>query len=566
MLKNGNITLLGEIRGLKPQRLAADPETNVLRPGLMWVNTTEKALKWFDGDTVNRIATGDSLDEYARLEGADFTGAVSLALDATDARHAVPLSQLTTALEDKQDSITGAASTIVTENLTAGAVLVADEGGKVAASSITTAVLGYLNGVESNVQEQLDGKQEVIGYEPVNTAGDNMTGNLDFGGNSTVTGLRAPSAPTDAARMIDLDNMASGLDFQPDVLAVQLDDTLVPTDDAGLADSQVRYIITDPANLNAAFGTIEGLEANDIIERDGEGFRVAYDVSEQGPGVLAWDRGTGRFVKFNGTLWNEHGGLSGVTAASGLVKDGNTISVDFGGGVRAGADSALTLDVTNGLALVDRTTGEASEADDAVLALRTRENGGLSVTAAGVGIGAEGVTAAMLDDAAFGNGLTGGAGTAVSVRPNADGSIVVDADGVRVGDLGDRYLALDAETASFDGQLAVPAPTADTSVVNRLFVNEAVAGANDTVNALVTRFEGSRFVFDGTNGDALDTYSINHNFGDRFVTVSVYDENDAEIMPDTVQLVDANTVQVTLAVAQRIRVVVMGQKTAAVAE
>lgn len=560
MVKNGNITLLGEIRGLKPQRLAADPAVGDLRPGLMWVNSTEKALKWYDGDTVNRIATGDSLDEYARLDGAEFTGAVTLAGDAVEPGHAVPLSQLTTALGEKQDSITGAASTIVATDLTADSVLVADANGKVAASTITTAVLGYLDGVTSGVQGQLDGKQATLGFTPVDTAGDTLTGNLDFGGTSTVTGLRAPAAPTDGVRLMDLDNMASGLDFQPDVLAVQLDDTLVPTDDVALADSQVRYIVTDPATLNAAFGTIAGLEAGDIIERnDDDTFRVAYDVSEQGPGVLAWDRGTGKFVKYNGTLWNEHGGLSGVTADGGLTKDGNTIMIDFGAGVRNSDEGQLTIDHANGLALVDRTTGEVSTAADAILALVARATGGLSVTAEGVGVAAEGIDAAKLAAAAFGNGLTGGAGTAVSVSPNADGSIIVDADGVRVGDLSGTYVALEGDS-TVTGQIAVPEPTADTSVVNRGFVNTAVAGATDAVTALTTRLEGSRMVFDGTTGDALDTYSIAHNFGDRFVQVTVYDENDAEIWPDTVQLVDANTVQVTLAIAQRIRVVIQGLK------
>ena len=64
MLKNGNITLLGEIRGLKPQRLAADPQAGDLREGLVWVNTTEKALKWYDGTSVLTVATGGTLDDY----------------------------------------------------------------------------------------------------------------------------------------------------------------------------------------------------------------------------------------------------------------------------------------------------------------------------------------------------------------------------------------------------------------------------------------------------------------------------------------------------------------------
>jgi hypothetical protein len=578
MLKNGNITLLGEIRGLKPQRLAADPIEADLRQGLVWVNTTEKALKWYDGEVINRIATGDSLDEYVRLDGADMTGPLLLSGDATEARHAVPFSQLNTLLEGKQDDITGAASTVVTADLTASSVLVSDENGKIAAGTINVATLGYLDGVTSNVQTQLDSKQDDLGYVPVDREGDTLTGDLNFSNSATVTGLRAPVSQTDAVRLMDLDNLASGLDFQPDVLAVQLDDTLVPfvpteevvdpetqeviTPAFDLPDSVVRYIVTDASTLNAAFGTIEGLEDGDIIQRNADDtFSVVYDVSERGPGVLAWDRGTAKFMKYNGTIWNEHGGLSGVTAADGLRKEANTIMVDFGGGVEASAEGALTLAVDDGLALVDPTTGLASTGADAILAIVARATGGLTVTADGVGVAAEGIDADKLAAAAFGNGLTGGAGTAVSVRANADASIVVDADGVRVGDLSSTYVARTGDT-SVDGQLAVPAPTAETSATNKLYVDNAVTEVNNAITALRDNITQSRMVFDGTVGDALDTYSIQHNFGDKYVQVTVYDENDNEIMPDTIQLIDANNVQVTLAIAQRIRVVITGRKVA----
>lgn len=66
---------------------------------------------------------------------------------------------LETIASGKQDQITGAATTIVANDLTASRVLVSNSSGKVAASStITTTELGYLNGVTSNIQTQLDGK------------------------------------------------------------------------------------------------------------------------------------------------------------------------------------------------------------------------------------------------------------------------------------------------------------------------------------------------------------------------------------------------------------------------
>ena len=58
----------------------------------------------------------------------------------------------------KQDAITGAATTITTSNLTASRVLVSDASGKVAANTVTTTTLGYLDAT-SSIQTQLNGKQ-----------------------------------------------------------------------------------------------------------------------------------------------------------------------------------------------------------------------------------------------------------------------------------------------------------------------------------------------------------------------------------------------------------------------
>jgi len=63
-----------------------------------------------------------------------------------------------TANSTKQDTITGAATTITTSNLTGSRALVSDGGGKVAVSAVTDTELGYLSGVTSNIQTQLNAK------------------------------------------------------------------------------------------------------------------------------------------------------------------------------------------------------------------------------------------------------------------------------------------------------------------------------------------------------------------------------------------------------------------------
>ena len=56
----------------------------------------------------------------------------------------------------KEDTITGAATTITDTDLTASKALVSNASGKVAASTVTDTELGYVSGVTSSIQDQFD--------------------------------------------------------------------------------------------------------------------------------------------------------------------------------------------------------------------------------------------------------------------------------------------------------------------------------------------------------------------------------------------------------------------------
>ena len=73
-----------------------------------------------------------------------------------------------TALTSKQDKVVGGASTITKDNLTANRALVSNSSGKVAVSDVTSTELGYLDGVTSNVQTQLNKKLEKAPVQSVN--------------------------------------------------------------------------------------------------------------------------------------------------------------------------------------------------------------------------------------------------------------------------------------------------------------------------------------------------------------------------------------------------------------
>lgn len=59
----------------------------------------------------------------------------------------------------------GAVSTIKDSNLTANRALISNSSGKVAVSDVTSTELGYLDGVTSNVQTQLNAKLDKTTYE-----------------------------------------------------------------------------------------------------------------------------------------------------------------------------------------------------------------------------------------------------------------------------------------------------------------------------------------------------------------------------------------------------------------
>ena len=82
----------------------------------------------------------------------------------------------------KQNNITGGASTITSANLTADRVLVSSDSGKVdTAVNITRNELNMLDGVTSNIQTQLNGKQASGSYMT-------LSGNQTASGNKTFSG------------------------------------------------------------------------------------------------------------------------------------------------------------------------------------------------------------------------------------------------------------------------------------------------------------------------------------------------------------------------------------------
>lgn len=433
---------------------------------------------------------------------------------------------------------------------------------KAADSALDAAIKVNADGL-ADLVTVVDGKQDELGFVPVNKAGDSVNGNLSFAGTSTVKNLAAPVDTGDAVRKIDLDNAVANIakDYQADVLGTEAD----------FVDTAGRYIYVD----GSKFATGVAASAGDIVVVDaaGEITVLAYDVSVEGPGALAWNRTTQVWNQWNGTVWSEFGGLSGVNAGVGLSKSGNTISVKLGAGVAdlPTGEVGLDLKLNGGLDLVDPATGLASTLTDAVLAVKAA--GSLEVTAAGVDVKDAGITEVELSASVAGNGLAGGAGTALSVKAKVDGLIVVTADGVDVdaAALDAKYLALAGGTMTGDLILAGDATVALEAVTKQQMeaadtvITDALADAVEAIDTKITSVVDSLnktyFVHDYTNTGATAAISVVHNLGVKYCNVTVVDEEDEVFIPQSIKFIDLNTLEVTLNTDITGKVVVMGHAT-----
>jgi hypothetical protein len=121
------------------------------------------------------------------------------------------VSNLQTLIDAKQASITGASSTITSSNLTASRALVSNSNGKVAVSAVTSTELGYLDGVTSNIQSQLDAKQDSISGAATTITSSNLTASRVLVSNSSG---KVSASPITATELGYVDGVTSNIQTQ----------------------------------------------------------------------------------------------------------------------------------------------------------------------------------------------------------------------------------------------------------------------------------------------------------------------------------------------------------------
>ena len=154
-----------------------------------------------------------------------------------------------TALASKQDTVVGGASTITEDNLTASRALVSNSSGKVAVSNVTSTELGYLDGVTSNVQTQLNNKLENI---PIATS-------------TTLGGVKPVAKTSDMTQSVGVD--ANGaLYTAPGGGGTGSGDMLKSVYDPQNKSTDIFKYANDAANARQAKILVDG-----ILEGDGAG-------------------------------------------------------------------------------------------------------------------------------------------------------------------------------------------------------------------------------------------------------------------------------------------------------
>ena len=154
-----------------------------------------------------------------------------------------------TDLASKQDTVVGGASTITEDNLTASRALVSNSSGKVAVSNVTSTELGYLDGVTSNVQTQLDKKLENI---PIATS-------------TTLGGVKPVAKTSDMTQRVGVD--ANGaLYTAPGGGGTGSGDMLKSVYDPQNKSTDIFKYANDAANARQAKILVDG-----ILEGDGAG-------------------------------------------------------------------------------------------------------------------------------------------------------------------------------------------------------------------------------------------------------------------------------------------------------
>ena len=158
-------------------------------------------------------------------------------------------SAIQTQLDAKQATITGSATTIDTESLTANRAVISNGSQKIAVSDVTDTELGYLDGVTSAVQTQIDSKQATLTGGATTIASSNLTASRALQSNGSG---KVEVSDVTTTELGYLDGVSSAIQTQID--SKQTSDAQL-TDIAGLTPTDSNFIVGDGSNFVTEAGS-----------------------------------------------------------------------------------------------------------------------------------------------------------------------------------------------------------------------------------------------------------------------------------------------------------------------
>lgn len=267
------------------------------------------------GVTLSQLGVTSTASELNILDGVTATTSEINILDGITATTAElnyvdgVTSNIQTQLNAKQATVTGAATTITGSNLTASRALVSDANGKVAVSAVTSTELGYLDGVTSAIQAQIDGKAATSHGTHVtySTTAPVMDGTASVGTATTVA-RSDHKHPTDTSR-------AAKTDF-----------------DSHTSNTTVHITATERTNWNAGYTHSSTAHAPSNAEKNQNAFS---NIAVSGQTTVAADTTTDTvtFAGSNVTITTDATNdkvtftvADGTTSAKGVVQLTNSTS------------------------------------------------------------------------------------------------------------------------------------------------------------------------------------------------------------------------------------------------
>ena len=525
-----------EIKNAKMEVHSSDPTLGNFEGRLIY-QSTHKTLKVHTGSAF-RLMVYEVASSTGALTVTSSNGSVSLAIaDATTSASGLMSASDKTKLDDATNANT--ASKIVQRdgsgNFSAGTITASLTGN--VTGDVTGDVTGTVSSVANHDTDDLSEGASNLYYTDARVRANRLdqlaapTGDLSLN-SQKITNLADPTADNDAANKSYVDAARSGLDVKASVkVATTADITLSGTQtvDGVALSAGDRILVKDqsPGSENGIYVVAAGAWSRSTdADANAEVTPGLFTFVEQG--TVNADRGY--VLTTDGTItvdttaltFTQFSGAGQIVAGDGLAKSGDTLSVGVD-------DSTIEIDSDN---------------------LRVKDAG---------------ITAAKIASAIAGDGLTGGAGSALAVDPLAAGGLQISSNQLSIKLDSNSALSLSSNGLTVASTIAGSGLTLSSGVlsVDAVSLTSGVSGtlplANGGTNATSASAARTsldvprKFVAAVPSGSTSAT--VTHNLGTSDIIVQVYEVSSGENVLVDIARVDSgdsasdNDVTMTFSVA-----------------